>query len=96
MFNPLVSFKSLEGHEGEVKCLTFSQDGQFLASGDNELTVIVWDWQKNQKFSLQGHEKAGWWDKGINSDRGTSQLKSLCSMEYRHRLQKKISHIYHI
>ena len=57
MFNPLVSFKSLEGHEGEVKCLTFSQDGQFLASGDNELTVIVWDWQKNQKFSLQGHEK---------------------------------------
>ena len=67
MFNPLVSFKSLEGHEGEVKCLTFSQDGKFLASGDNELTVIVWDWQKNQKFSLQGHEKAGWWDKGINS-----------------------------
>lgn len=29
-------------------------------------------------------------------DRGTSKLKSLCSMEYRHRLQKKISHIYHI
>ena len=67
MFNPLVSFKSLEGHEGEVKCLTFSQDGKFLASGDNELTVIVWDWQKNQKFILQGHEKAGWWDKGVNS-----------------------------
>ena len=33
---------------------------------------------------------------GLNADRGTSQLKSLCSMEYRHRLQKKISHIYHI
>ncbi|WP_284526165.1 hypothetical protein [Microcystis panniformis] len=32
----------------------------------------------------------------IDPDRGTSQLKSLCSMEYRHRLQKKISHIYHI
>jgi hypothetical protein len=30
------------------------------------------------------------------ADRGTSQLKSLCSMEYRHRLPKKISHIYHI
>ena len=27
------------------------------------------------------------------SDRGTSKLKSLCSIEYRHRLQKKISHI---
>jgi len=31
-----------------------------------------------------------------NADRGTSKLKSLCSMEYRYRLQKKISHIYHI
>ncbi|TRU37408.1 MAG: hypothetical protein EWV50_11825 [Microcystis aeruginosa Ma_MB_F_20061100_S20] len=30
------------------------------------------------------------------SDRGTSKLKSLCSMEYRHRLPKKISHIYYI
>ena len=35
-------------------------------------------------------------DKQSIPDRGTSQLKSLCSMEYRHRLQKKISHIYHI
>jgi len=26
-------------------------------------------------------------------DRGTSKLKSLCSMEYRHRLPKKISNI---
>jgi Ca2+-binding RTX toxin-like protein len=31
-----------------------------------------------------------------SADRGTSKLKSLCSMEYRQRLQKKISHIYHI
>ncbi|WP_425311455.1 transposase [Microcystis aeruginosa] len=30
------------------------------------------------------------------ADRGTSKLKSLCSIKYRHRLQKKISHIYHI
>jgi hypothetical protein len=28
-----------------------------------------------------------------NPDRGTSKLKSLCSMEYRHRLPKKISNI---
>jgi hypothetical protein len=32
----------------------------------------------------------------ILADRGTSKLKSLCSIKYRHRLQKKISHIYHI
>ena len=32
----------------------------------------------------------------LYSDRGTSKLKSLCSIKYRHRLPKKISHIYHI
>jgi hypothetical protein len=29
----------------------------------------------------------------VYPDRGTSKLKSLCSMEYRHRLPKKISNI---
>jgi hypothetical protein len=33
---------------------------------------------------------------GSIPDRGTSKLKSLCSIKYRHRLPKKISHIYHI
>jgi nitrogen regulatory protein PII len=32
-------------------------------------------------------------DLDCDSDRGTSKLKSLCSMEYRHRLPKKISNI---
>jgi hypothetical protein len=31
--------------------------------------------------------------KGKKPDRGTSKLKSLCSMEYRYRVKKKISHI---
>ncbi|WP_254066475.1 RloB domain-containing protein [Microcystis aeruginosa] len=35
-------------------------------------------------------------DDSFDPDRGTSKLKSLCSIKYRHRLQKKISHIYHI
>ncbi len=38
-------------------------------------------------------ERDDWY---FGADRGTSKLKSLCSMEYRYRLQKKISHIYHI
>ncbi|WP_238999149.1 SNF2-related protein [Microcystis aeruginosa] len=41
----------------------------------------------------------GWATKNrlyLATDRGTSKLKSLCSIKYRHRLQKKISHIYHI
>ncbi len=52
MFNPLVSFKSLEGHEGEVKCLTFSQDGKLLASAGDDGNILIWEWRKNQKFSL--------------------------------------------
>ncbi|GBF52481.1 high-affnity carbon uptake protein Hat/HatR [Microcystis sp. 0824] len=52
MFNRLVSFKSLEGHEGEVKCLTFSQDGKFLASAGDDGNILIWEWRKNQKFYL--------------------------------------------
>ncbi|WP_239698223.1 WD40 repeat domain-containing protein, partial [Microcystis aeruginosa] len=51
MFNRLVSFKSLEGHEGEVKCLTFSQDGKFLASAGDDSNILIWEWRKNQKVS---------------------------------------------
>jgi len=52
MFNRLVSFKFLEGHEGEVKCLTFSQDGKLLASAGDDGNILIWEWRKNQKFSL--------------------------------------------
>ena len=52
MFNRLVSFKCLEGHEGEVKCLTFSQDGKLLASAGDDGNILIWEWRKNQKFSL--------------------------------------------
>jgi WD40 repeat protein len=52
MFNRLVSFQSLEGHEGKVKCVTFSQDGRFLASTGDDSNILIWEWRKNQKFSL--------------------------------------------
>ncbi|MCA2701952.1 MAG: hypothetical protein IM500_16445 [Microcystis sp. M179S2] len=49
------------------------------------------DWKK-----VKGMSEAEIAKNALEADRGTSQLKSLCSMEYRHRLPKKISHIYHI
>ncbi|BCU10782.1 WD40 repeat domain-containing protein [Microcystis aeruginosa] len=57
MFNRLVSFKSLEGHEGEVKCLTFSQDGKFLASAGDDSNILIWEWRKNQKVSANSKMK---------------------------------------
>ena len=34
---------TLEGHEGCVNCIQWSEDGQFLASGSDDYKVIVWD-----------------------------------------------------
>lgn len=34
----------LEGHQGCVNCLNFHPDGSLLASGSDDLKVILWDW----------------------------------------------------
>lgn len=34
----------LEGHEGCVNCLNFHPNGSLLASGSDDLKVILWDW----------------------------------------------------
>ncbi|XP_050298811.1 DDB1- and CUL4-associated factor 8-like isoform X2 [Anthonomus grandis grandis] len=35
----------LEKHEGCVNSLNFSPDGNYLASGSDDLQVIIWDWR---------------------------------------------------
>ncbi|KAM5290324.1 DDB1- and CUL4-associated factor 8-like [Glossophaga mutica] len=39
---------ALEGHRGCVNSVHFNQRGTWLASGSDDLTVIVWDWARQQ------------------------------------------------
>ena len=41
----------LEAHEGCVNCINFSGSGQLLASGSDDLHVVVWDWERGRMVS---------------------------------------------
>lgn len=41
----------LEEHEGCVNCINFSPSGQLLASGSDDLQVVLWDWVKGTKMA---------------------------------------------
>ena len=45
-------------HEGCVNCLNFSASGDLLASGSDDLNVVVWDWQRQRKayYYNSGHK----------------------------------------
>lgn len=40
----------LAGHEGCVNCLSFNQGGNKIASGSDDLNIIVWEWEKGRKM----------------------------------------------
>ena len=41
----------LKEHEGCVNCINFSSSGQVLASGSDDLQVVMWDWAKGTKLA---------------------------------------------
>jgi WD40 repeat protein len=48
--------KTLKGHKDPVRCVAFSPDGKFLASGDENKLIFVWDLRTGKKIStLIGH-----------------------------------------
>jgi WD40 repeat protein len=48
---------NLEGHTGEVYCMAFSPDGKRLASGSEDNTAKVWDFESGKTLlKLGGHE----------------------------------------
>ena len=44
------------GHTGPVTCLALSADGQTLASGSTDTTILVWDITTGEPiYHLEGH-----------------------------------------
>jgi WD40 repeat protein len=50
-----------EGHSAWTRTISFSPDGQYLASGSHDQTVRVWDVASGQcRFQLVGHSNVVW------------------------------------
>lgn len=48
----------LDGHQGLVRCVAFSQDSKLLASARNDRMIRIWDLATNQaQHELSGHEQ---------------------------------------
>ena len=47
----LVLDKRLREHEGCVNCINFSWQGDLLASGSDDLQVVLWDWRRGKVAS---------------------------------------------
>ncbi len=51
--------RTFKGHEGQVTCLVFNQDGSKIASGSRDNTVKVWDIAGDKEpFTFRGHQNA--------------------------------------
>ncbi|GFE54705.1 U5 small nuclear ribonucleoprotein 40 kda [Babesia ovis] len=89
----------LSGHEGEVYCLEFSRDGQFLASGGKDKNILLFEvfGECRNIALLNGHKNAilelHW---NANGDFlyccSADQTASLWDVEYQKRLQKYVGH----
>ena len=53
--------QTLRGHAREVNSVAFSRDGKWLASGADDKTVRVWEWERGrERARLEGHAGGVW------------------------------------
>jgi WD40 repeat protein/serine/threonine protein kinase len=56
---PPAKFRSLDGHEGPVRAVAFSQDGTRIISGSQDNTIRLWNAEGGQLLkSFRGHDGA--------------------------------------
>ncbi|MBR8840575.1 MAG: CHAT domain-containing protein [Stigonema ocellatum SAG 48.90 = DSM 106950] len=56
VFNQIREYNRLKGHEGSVTSVTFSPNGQFLASGSQDETIKIWRRDGKLIQTLEGHK----------------------------------------
>lgn len=49
--------QEIQGHEGSIWCIKFSQDGRFLASAGEDRVIHVWEVQECEVMSLRSGEE---------------------------------------
>ncbi|XP_043201032.1 DDB1- and CUL4-associated factor 8-like [Amphibalanus amphitrite] len=64
-------------HEGCVNCLHFNSSGDLLASGSDDLNVVVWDWQRQRKaYSYNSGHKSNIFESKFVPQRSDTHIVS--------------------
>ncbi|MEE1097422.1 MAG: TIR domain-containing protein [Bacteroidales bacterium] len=59
-FQPYI-IHNLQGHKDDVNSVTWSPDGKYLASGSEDVLVIIWDANSGERLkTLEGHSHFVW------------------------------------
>lgn len=71
----------LQRHFGCVNCLNFNKAGTLLASGADDLKVVVWDWAKQQPIIIQtsGHRSNVFQSKFVDAGCDNNQIHLITS-----------------